>query len=384
MIAPYYKYGYFGQDAALLIAILIGFFFGFFLERGGLGNARKLAGQFYLKDFTVIKVMFTAIITAMIGLNVLDAVGLLDLSRVYVNPAYLIPQLTAGVLFGAGFVIGGLCPGTSLVAAATGKLDGLVTLAGILCGIFVFGELFDSFTGFLYMSSYGQITLAQISGLPQVIMVILVTVAAIVIFVLIAKYETKKEQTAVTQRLKSTQGRVLAYAAGVGLTVLILAQWIAGPDEALTEQEMSTQLQGMITAEELATRLMRKDDDFVILDLRSPRQYRVYHIPGAQELTGDIAFEDKTSAIIYTQFGELHPDMIGKVKEKTGLPVYYLEGGMNAWVRQVLYPDLTNISAADKRALNRRKIMSMYFGGYPKTGATGESDMVKKYKREGC
>ncbi len=384
MIAPYYKYGYFGQDGALLIAVLIGFCFGFFLERGGLGNARKLAGQFYLKDFTVFKVMFTAIITAMIGLHILDALGMLDLSRVYVNPAYLIPQLTAGLLFGAGFVMGGLCPGTSLVAAATGKLDGLVTLAGILFGIFVFGELFNNFTGLLYASSYGQITLAQISGLSATVLVVLITFVAIVIFILIAKYETKKELIPVAGRPKSNPGRILAYAAGIGLTILILAQLITGQDDALTAQEMSAQLQGRISAEELATRLMRKVDDFVILDLRSPRQYRAYHIPGAQELSGSISSDGKTSIIIYTQFGELDHETIGRVKERMALPVYYLAGGINAWVRQVLYPDLTTFTAEDKRALNRRKIMSKYFGGYPKTGRTGESDMVKKYKREGC
>jgi rhodanese-related sulfurtransferase/uncharacterized membrane protein YedE/YeeE len=385
MIAPYYKYGYFGQDFSLILAILIGICFGFFLERGGLGNAKKLASQFYLRDFAVIKVMFTAIITAMLGLNILDAAAILDLNHVYLNPTYLIPQLTAGLLFGIGFVMGGLCPGTCLVAAATGKVDGLVTLAGILSGIFIFGELFDNFTGFLYSSSFGQINMAQLFGLPQTALVILVTITAIVIFRIIAKYEKKKnKRISVEERQKFKPDRILAYSAVIGLIVLVSSQLFAKRDTVLTDQEMSTHLQGKISAADLATQLMRKADNFVMLDLRSPQQYHVYHIPGALMDTEHISFNNKNSAIIYTQFGKIDRETITKLKEETALPVYYLEGGLSAWVDQVLYPDLTNITSMEKRTANRIKITSKFFGGYPKTGSTTESEIVKKYKREGC
>ena len=83
MNAPFYKFGLFGDEASFVIAFLIGIGFGFFLERAGFGSARKLASQFYLCDLSVLKVMFTAIITAMTGLYVFSRLGMLDLSLVF-------------------------------------------------------------------------------------------------------------------------------------------------------------------------------------------------------------------------------------------------------------------------------------------------------------
>ncbi len=105
---------------------MIGIGFGFFLEQAGFGSARKLTNQFYFKDMAVFRVMFTAIVTAMLGLFYLSALGWVDLSLVYISPTYLWPQIVGGLLLGVGFIVGGYCPGTSMVAVATGKLDALV------------------------------------------------------------------------------------------------------------------------------------------------------------------------------------------------------------------------------------------------------------------
>src|SRR4029077_10301062 len=113
------------------------------LERGGLGSARKLAGQFYLADLTVFKVLFSALVTAMLGAFWLDRLGVLDLNLVYLPPTFVLPQAAGGVLFGAGFLIAGLCPGTSCVAAAAGRLDGVGVIAGMLLGIAAFNAGFD-------------------------------------------------------------------------------------------------------------------------------------------------------------------------------------------------------------------------------------------------
>jgi uncharacterized membrane protein YedE/YeeE len=63
--------------------------------------------------------------------------GLLDYNLVWVNPTYLWPGIIGGLIMGAGFIIGGFCPGTSLVAAATGKLDGIFFTLGAFFGIFL-------------------------------------------------------------------------------------------------------------------------------------------------------------------------------------------------------------------------------------------------------
>ena len=75
MSAPFYKLGAFGDEAGLIVAFLIGIGFGFFLERAGFGSARKLVSQFYLDDLAVFKVMFTAIVTAMLGVTYLSWAG---------------------------------------------------------------------------------------------------------------------------------------------------------------------------------------------------------------------------------------------------------------------------------------------------------------------
>jgi hypothetical protein len=179
MNAPFFKYGLFGDDVSLVIAFIIGIGFGFFLERAGFGSSKKLAAQFYFTDLTVFKVMFTAIITAMVGVYYLSVIGFVDLSLVYLTPTFLLPQIVGGLILGIGFVVGGYCPGTSCVAASTGRIDGMVYLLGIIFGIFVFGEMFPLVSNFYVSTPMGQITLPQISGLPYGLLVFLVVLMAL-------------------------------------------------------------------------------------------------------------------------------------------------------------------------------------------------------------
>ena len=130
-----------GTYADFVVAFALGIGFGFFLERAGFGHAGKLAMQFYFRDLTVFKVMFTAIVTAMTGLVVLGSAGWLDPSLVYVNPTYLWPGVAGGLIMGFGFIIGGYCPGTALVGVATAKVDAVFAVLGGLLGMFVFAEL---------------------------------------------------------------------------------------------------------------------------------------------------------------------------------------------------------------------------------------------------
>ena len=179
MSAPLFKYGLFGDNASLIVAFLIGIGFGFFLERAGFGSGRKLAAQFYGYDLTVFKVMFTAIVTAMLGIFYLSWMGLVDLSLVYLTPTFLVPQVVGGLLLGVGFVIGGYCPGTSCVAASTGKIDGVVYLLGIIFGIFVFGEIFPLIESFYTATPMGEITLPRLLNLPYSVIVLAVVLMAL-------------------------------------------------------------------------------------------------------------------------------------------------------------------------------------------------------------
>jgi uncharacterized membrane protein YedE/YeeE len=149
---------------AIWAALPIGFAFGWFLERGGLGNARKLAAQFYLTDLTVFKVMFSAIVTAALGVFWSVRLGILDLSQVAVPPTFIMPQLVGGLVFGVGFITAGLCPGTSCVAAATGRIDGLAVVFGMFAGVFAFEALLPGFQAFYESTARGTFTLDQLTG----------------------------------------------------------------------------------------------------------------------------------------------------------------------------------------------------------------------------
>ncbi|MBX2991067.1 MAG: YeeE/YedE family protein [Bacteroidetes bacterium] len=179
MNAPYFKFGYFGDEISLIVAFAIGIGFGFFLERAGFGSGRKLAAQFYLYDMTVFKVMFTAIVTAMVGLFWLSVFGIVDLSLVYVSPTYLVPQVVGGLILGVGFVVGGYCPGTSCVGVATGKYDAMIYLLGIIAGIFVFGEMFPLLEGFYKSTAMDIVTLPELFGMSYGLLVFLVVVMAL-------------------------------------------------------------------------------------------------------------------------------------------------------------------------------------------------------------
>lgn len=164
----------------MIAAVLIGIAFGWVLETAGLGSARKLAGQFYLTDLTVLKVMFSAILMAMLGVFWLGRLGVIDVAAVHVPETFILPQLIGGLLFGIGFVVAGLCPGTSCVAAASGRGDGAMVILGLFAGVLGGGILFGSLRA-LFVSR-GALTLPQVLGVPYGVAVCAVVLMALAAF----------------------------------------------------------------------------------------------------------------------------------------------------------------------------------------------------------
>ena len=167
----------------MILAVVIGMAFGWSLERAGLGDANKLAGQFYFSDFTVVKVMFSAILTAMLGLFWLGRLDLVDLAAIYVPETWLMPQIAGGLIFGIGFVASGLCPGTACVAAASGRGDGLAAVLGLFAGVLLTGLAWPWIAGFANSTARGAFTLPQLTGLPYGAVVAGITVLGITAFV---------------------------------------------------------------------------------------------------------------------------------------------------------------------------------------------------------
>lgn len=190
MIAPFEV----SQAASLGLAVVFGFFFGLSLERGGMGNPHRLTGVFYLRDFAVPKVMFTAILVASIGLYLLSDLGLLDLSRVWIIQTYFWPQLAGGALFGIGFVVSGYCPGTAMAGLATGRLDALVVMLGIGAGSLLFAVLFPVLEGFYLSSAMGAATLPNLLGVNHWIVLIVVVALAGGMFAFFGWYEKRERE----------------------------------------------------------------------------------------------------------------------------------------------------------------------------------------------
>ena len=228
----------------LTIALLIGVAFGFTLERAGLGTAPKLAGQFYFADFTVMKVMFTAIVVAMTGVFWLGRLGAIDLATVFVPETFLLPQVAGGVIFGAGFLIAGLCPGTSCVAAATGRGDGLAVMGGMFSGVLVAGLAFSSFYG---ATAFGAWTMPQLLHVSYG----LVVGAIVLAFAIVVRRPI--------------------------LIVIAIATAFAG----------SPYLTREVTPLELASWIRNHKHGLEIVDTRPVDEFNVAHIAGSDNRPGD-------------------------------------------------------------------------------------------------
>jgi hypothetical protein len=178
-----------GNGAEMTAATLTGVAFGFVLERGGFGRADNMAAIFYGRDFRVMRVMFTAIVTAMLGIYLLDLGGILPLGSIGLLPTYVLPQLVGGLLLGAGFIIGGYCPGTSVVATASGKLDAAFFVGGLFLGSLAFILSYDAFAAFHQTTAMGRVLLHEYFGIPSGPMVLGVVLFAVGAFAAVGRIE---------------------------------------------------------------------------------------------------------------------------------------------------------------------------------------------------
>ena len=182
-MAPFDLAGTLGVTGSYLVYLGIGFCFGFILESSGFGDARKLAAQFYFSDLRVLKVMFTAIVVAMLLIFWSTALGLLDYGDIHVNETWLWPGIVGGLIMGAGFILGGYCPGTSLVSVATLKVDGMFFLLGLFVGVLTFNETVEHIDAFWNSSYLGRFTLPEMFGLETGVVVFLLICLAVVMFI---------------------------------------------------------------------------------------------------------------------------------------------------------------------------------------------------------
>ncbi|ABC82399.1 YeeE/YedE thiosulfate transporter family protein [Anaeromyxobacter dehalogenans] len=179
----------FSHPVEMIASVLVGMGFGFALERAGFGTARNLAAVFYGRDFRVLRVMFTAIVTAMVGVYFLDLAGPVPLSTLGILDTFPAAQAVGGFLVGAGFIVGGYCPGTSLVGAVSGKLDALLFIGGLLVGTLVYTLGADTFAPLADAGGRGRVLLHEWLRLPSGVVVFAVALLAVGAFWAVGRIE---------------------------------------------------------------------------------------------------------------------------------------------------------------------------------------------------
>jgi len=326
-----------------LIFLLIGFLFGYVLEISGFNHSPSLASQFYFKDLRVFKVFFTAIVVGMLLLFASSAIGLLDYNLIWVNPTYLWSGIVGGLIMGVGFILGGFCPGTSLVALATLKVDGMFFVLGGLVGVFIFGETVDLYKYFFNGSYFGRLTLMDVFNLPTGIIVILVTLMALFMFL-------GGEQLEKIYGGKDPKKAPRARYYGAGVLVLI-AVGIAIIGQPTTEdrwarleplrRESLENREVYIHPGELLDTFHDHKLNLIMIDVRGESDYNLFHLldtenimPGEipAEIDGFIAQPANTIFVVMSN-DETTATEVWKTMTAQAVPnVYILSGGINNWL----------------------------------------------------
>jgi len=182
MIGPIISSGIISPAWDNIFAVLLGMGFGFALEASGFSSSRKIIGTFFGYDFVVVKVFFTAAIVASVGLLYLDYFGLVDFAQLYIQPTFLTSAIIGGIIMGIGFAMAGFCPGTSLCAAAVGRIDGLVFFGGMFLGVFLFSESFSLFESIFYSGSQGAVMINTVLGISPELFTFFLVLAAVGMF----------------------------------------------------------------------------------------------------------------------------------------------------------------------------------------------------------
>ncbi|MBK8067851.1 MAG: YeeE/YedE family protein [Rhodanobacteraceae bacterium] len=343
----------------------IGFAFGYTLESAGFGDSTKLAGQFYFRELTVLKVMFTAIAVALVLTFGAVGLGVLDFGQVWVNPTYLASGVVGGLIMGVGFIIGGFCPTTSLASASTGKIDGMFFMLGGFVGAFLFGETqiqFDDW--YTHAGYYGRLTLDQVFGVPAGVVVLGVVCMALFMF-----WGAEQLERLIGRKDFSREPRLRKLGAGVLLLGAVAVLAIGSPSledryQKLSFKRTETVAQGdaapvTVTHTYSADQMLEKRLAFVTpaeafkarynqamnpvyLDVRQESDFNLYHIADAVHLPlarlveaiPDLLAEPPANTVFIAMSNdETAAVQAWKTLVASGVQnVYILDGGINGWI----------------------------------------------------
>lgn len=348
-MGPLIPQGFVNPDLNLFFAFVIGLGFGYVLEQAGFSSSRKLAGVFYGYDFVVLKVFFTAAVTAMTGLLLFSYIGWVDYRLLYINPTFLTAAIVGGVIMGLGFILGGFCPGTSIVGAVIGKIDAMVFVVGMFIGIFLFGEFYTLLEP-VYLGGYlGNIFVYDSLGMSRewfAMMLIVVALAAFAVTQMIEDSINKVPSS--VKKARPAYIFPVAVVIAAGLLLIVLPPQ---PRSSMSERSPENLLQQitsgghLVTADETAYTLMNgKDRPMILVDVRSPQEYRQFSLPGAINIPADQLLEHRFSSflraapgrvVFYSNSGSLATET-WLVAARAGIDnIFVMQNGLNGFVQTI-------------------------------------------------
>ena len=347
-MGPLIPQGIVGLEWDLFFALFIGIAFGYVLESAGFSSSRRLAGVFYGYDFTVLRVFFTAGITAMVGVFIMNYLGWIDMSLVFVNPTFLWPAIVGGVVMGFGFILGGYCPGTSVTALAIGKVDAMVFLLGIFLGILVYGELFPLFDTFTISGDLGRIFIFDTLGISAGWFAFLLIAMALIAFGVTAMIEEKVNPDT---GLIDTKGT--SYFVPVMATIIVGIILLFTPFQRITSvRELNKeQLQKEIIAgnhyvhpDEVAFKILNDYHPAVLIDVRDRADVAEFTLPGSISIPIEhihrrqwrkILSQTDSKVVLYSNGSALAEKAWIAARRLGYANVYVLEGGLNGFFRNL-------------------------------------------------
>lgn len=388
-----------GNNLNFIVALVIGVFFGAILEQAGFSTSKKLVGLFYGYDFTVLRVFFTAGIVAMIGIMALAHFGLIDMNLVYINPLFLWSAIVGGIIMGLGFVVGGFCPGTSICAAAIGKIDAMIFIGGALIGVIIFAEGYPIFEPLYKAANYGSPQMFQTLHVSESLFAFIMVIIALAAFWLASMVENK------VNGVKNPPIRFTPYYAALTLIGIVLAvSAFAFPDRETSMLQLiqdknyveSFKLETM-TVDEFAYRIMDEQDNKIqIFDFRPIKEYEKMSIPKSISFTFQNLFEKEPSQVlklkhkinVFIANNELTEREMAIVAEKLGFKrIVILQGGLDAFKNQILdFKPIKDPKSLDEvyqnrfRAKAQKEIPILIANNKPK----GEVVKVQKRVVGGC
>lgn len=358
MIETIYSLNILDTSLALLVSFILGILFGVALEKAGFGSSRRLSGVFYFRDMAVVKVMFTALITAMLGLLYAQALGITKVDSVYLMPTIYAAQVVGGLIFGIGFVMSGWCPGTAAVGIASGKFDALICVIGAMLGSILFNETFFLIKPLYTAGDQGVLFLFDSLHMSKGLLAFLFTLMAIGAFWGVEKIEQKvtgKSEYLGSQFLKTFSFILFILAFGLlfisetnfkSVSVCPFVKSAQVPTLS-SEQDLMQKIEEAedhIEPEELADRLMNGDRSVVLVDVRPSREYANFHIKGAINISmSDLSaqlmpYKEQGMIVLYSN-GMTHPAQARDSLYRLGFNnVYILTDGLEGFIHRCLKP----------------------------------------------